>query len=234
MLEFVQSLRDAPVMNLFVLVGFLLVVFGAAGKSPFGRIDVAGRILSAFCGVGLLGAATMMYLGIRSAREALPEDRPPPGGGTRVVEPALPPPSRVPAALPAPAPPIPAPAPEVAVAAAPSGTVARGQARRSPPAVFRPAPTPGPAATAPPNRETGLLDVESRASWGCQETKSVAASLNLPEGAGFRSAVIEVVDVERAKSFRRLEPRYDPSTRTVSGAVEFQGLDKVFFNCPGG
>lgn len=225
MLELVQSLRDAPVMNLFVLVGFLLVILAAAGKAPFGRIDVAGRILSAICGVGLLGAATMMFLGIRSAREALPEDRTQPGVGTHVVAPA-----------PLPVPPPPDPATETAPAATQPGVLTKGKPHHGPAVTTfsLPSPTPMPTPASPALREVELPPVEEQASWSCSETRTVTASMKLPPGAEFRSAVVEVAEVDKARAFRRLEPRYEASSRTVTGAVEFTGLDKVFFNCPGG
>lgn len=225
MIELVQSLRDAPVMHLFVLVGFLLVVFGAGARSPLGRLDVAGRVLSAVCGVGLLGAATMMFLGIRSAREALPEDRTEPGGGTHVVTPA-----------PLPVPPPPDPATEAAPAAAQPGVFPKGKPHHGPAATTfsLPSPTPTPAPATPFLREVELPPVTQTASWGCSETRTVTAVVNLPPRTEFRSAVVEVAEVDKAKAFRRLEPRYEPSSRTVTGAIEFEGLDRVFFNCPGG
>lgn len=225
MLELVQSLRDAPVMHLFVLVGFLLVVFGAGAKSPLGRLDVAGRVLSAICGVGLLGAATMMFLGIRSARGALPEDRTQPGGGTHVVTPAP---------LPMPSP------PDLVTDAAPvatqPGVVTKGKPHHGPAVTTFsfPSPTPTPTPATPALREVELPPVEQTASWGCGETRTITAIASIPPRAEFRSAVVEVAEVDKAKAFQRLEPRYDPSSRTVTGAVEFEGLDRVFFNCPGG
>ncbi|MDX9736118.1 MAG: hypothetical protein RBU36_18455 [Thermoanaerobaculia bacterium] len=222
MLELVQSLRDAPVMHLFVLVGFLLVVFGAGAKSPLGKLDVPGRILLASCGLGLLGAASMIFLGIRSAREAPPEDRTPPGGGTQVVAPAP---------LPPHAPPGPPP-----VAATAPGAPATAQPHHGPAVTTfsLPSPTALSPAGAPPAHEIALPAAEGKASWGCGETATATASLRLPSEATFRSAVVEVADVDNAKALRRLVPRFDASTRTVTGAVEFTGLDKVFFNCPGG
>lgn len=222
MLELVQSLRDAPVMHLFVLVGFLLVVFGAGAKSPLGKLDVPGRILSASCGLGLLGAASMIFLGIRSAREAPPEDRTPPGGGTKVVVPAPLPPH----ALPGP-PPVAGPEP---------GSLATAQPHHGPAGTTFSLPSPAavPPAGAPPAHEAALPAVEARASWGCGETSTATASLRLPPEAAFRSAVVEVATVDNAKALRRLAPRFDASTRTITGAVEFTGLDRVFFNCPGG
>jgi len=58
--------------------------------------------------------------------------------------------------------------------------------------------------------------------------------LTLPAGAGLRSAVVEVTDVDKEKAFRRFGPRHDASSHTVTGVVEFEGLDRVFFNRPGG
>lgn len=56
----------------------------------------------------------------------------------------------------------------------------------------------------------------------------------IPERAEFRSAIVETIDVDKAKTLRRFEPRYDESTRTVTGVVDFQGLENVLINCPGG
>jgi hypothetical protein len=70
--------------------------------------------------------------------------------------------------------------------------------------------------------------------WGCEETKTISASLVLPDGTDFLSATVDAVNVDKAKSFQKLPPSFDAATRTITGAVEFRGLDKVFFNCPGG
>jgi len=153
MLEIVQSLRDAPVMRLFVLVGLLFVAFGAGAKSPLGRLDVAGRVLSSICGVGLLGAATVMFLGIRSAREALPEDRKQPGGGTHVVTPAS-----------LPVPPPPDPATEAAPAAAQPGDLPKGKSDHGSAVTTFALPSPTPAPTAQVTPEIQLPPVEAKAA----------------------------------------------------------------------
>jgi hypothetical protein len=225
----IGNLRDAPVMNLFVLVGFMLVVLAAVGRRW--KLDVGGRVLSGVCGVGLLGAATAMFLGVANARANTPKDltlahRGKTGASNAEI-----------ALAPAPAPPPAAfeaethsavatkSAPKIAMkaAAAPKAT----QHLPSPPPAVVPAETAvRPTKTLPPRDVYG--------DWGCEETKTISASLVLPDGADFLSATVDAVNVDKAKSFQRLPPSFDPATRTVTGAVEFRGLDRVFFNCPGG
>ena len=72
MSDVITALKDAPVMNLFVLVGAILVVLAGIGRAFFGpsageKMDLGGRILLGGCGVALLAAATVMFLGLRAA-----------------------------------------------------------------------------------------------------------------------------------------------------------------------
>jgi hypothetical protein len=231
----IQALRDAPVMNLFVLVGFMLVVLAAVGHKW--NLDVGGRVLSGICGLGLLGAATAMFLGVAKARSTSPEDLTPAHGGILGT-----PKPGVASAL-APAPP-PFTGSEAAPAASKPSTLAVPKVAprittraATPPPVIQLPPPPMPAAilagTAPKRSQT-LAPKDVYGDWGCEETKTVSTSLVLPDGAEFLSAAVDAVRVDKAKSFQRLPPSFDPATRTVSGSVEFRGLDRVFFNCPGG
>ncbi len=186
--EIVKSLSDAPVMNLFVLVGFVLVALAAVGRVKAWRLDLGGRLLAGGCGTGMLVVAAVIFLGLKAARATVPEDR----------TPAAP-----------------------AVAAAREERAARAE-------------QPAPLAAAAPAAEVVLPAKEQYGEWGCQETKTITASLVLPEGKEFRSAAVDVVGIANATFYRRLPLAFDPKTRTVTGAVEVRGLDRVFFNCPGG
>lgn len=223
----IGNLRDAPVMNLFVLVGFMLVVLAAVGRRW--KLDVGGRVFSGVCGLGLLGAATAMFLGVANARANTPKDLTLAHGGKTGASNAgiAPAPAPTPTALEADAHSAVATksAPKIAMkaAAAPKAI----QHLPSPPPAVVLAETAGrPTKTLPPKDVYG--------DWGCEDTKTISASLVLPDGADFLSAIVDAVNVDKAKSFQRLPPSFDPATRTVTGAVEFRGLDRVFFNCPGG
>lgn len=225
----IGNLRDAPVMNLFVLVGFMLVVLAAVGRRW--KLDVGGRVFSGVCGVGLLGAATAMFLGVANARVNDPKDLTLAHGGKTGASNA-----RI-ALAPVPAPP---------------STALEAEARSAPATKFAPkiamkaAPAPKAIQHLPPPpsavilKETAVKPTKTLppkdvyGDWGCEDTKTISASLVLPDGADFLSATVDAVNVDKAKSFQKLPPSFDPATRTVTGAVEFRGLDRVFFNCPGG
>ena len=202
MTELVKSLRDAPVMNLFVLVGFMLVVLAAIGKAGKKRVDTGGRFLSGTCGVGLLAAATVMFLGLEKARATPPVNRTPPGAD----ELRMPPPPAAPTVV-FDLKPTPAPAPVQPGTAPPAGT--------------------------PPSTRRLLSDPVS-VQWGCAETVTGKASLVLPPGVRLVSAEVLVDRVEQAKSYAQGKPTWDKGSRVCTGEATFQGLDRVFLNCPGG
>ena len=197
-------------MNLFVIVGALLVIFAAAGRAFSGarsrKIDTVGRVLLGACGVAMLGASIVMFLGLRSAAARVPADLTAPSTGA--------PPPRTPfTGTPLPT--------ESSAGAASSGALSP---RPSPPPVAR---------EARPIETRVVTSPETRVEWGCEESRTAVLSFPLTEGSRFVLAKFEILKIEKAKSYVRKGPSLDADGRTVSGEVVFQGLDRVFFNCPG-
>ncbi len=201
MTELIQSLRDAPVMNLFVLVGFLLVVLAAVGRAGRKKVDTGGRVLSGTCGVGLLAAATVIFLGLEKSRSAPSVNRTPPGSGELRVAPAT-----------APEPDTPAFQPKASPAQPLAGAVK-------------------PLEAAPPSRR--LLSDPVTVRWGCGETVTGRATLVLPPDVRLVSAKVLIDRLKHAKAFERGEPTWDRESRICTGAATFEGLDRIFLNCPG-
>lgn len=179
MLQFLTSLKDAPVANILALAGILFIVAAAGGHIPRGRqLDRGGRWLCGIVGLLLLAVASWVAVALI-----------PPAEPKKEV--------------------VPAPTPQVTATAASR--------------------IPSP---------TWVIEVRKTepkyVDWGCEETKPVNLSLQLAPNEEFVSGEIVVSGLDKAKSQKTIEPRYDSQTRTVSGGVEFVGFNRVFFNCPGG
>ena len=182
MSDVITALKDAPVMNLFVIVGALLVIFAAVGRvftGPSGsnKMDLGGRILLGGCGFAMLAAATVMFLGLRAAASRPAVDQTATSGG----------------------------------------------------------PKPTPVTRGIDSGQTRVLtSPEIRVAWGCGESRPATLSLPLPDGTRFLAAEFEILEIDKAKSYVRNGPALDAGGHAVTGEVIFQGLDKVFLNCPGG
>lgn len=178
--------------------------------------------------IGNLKNAPVMVV---KARAATPTDLTGPHGGTTSTTTSV-----APTPVPSPLPGEPATAATEAAPAKPETKLQPHIAMKAAvPHVIKPAPTPVAAALAVETKTSRVLPpVDQYGDWGCEETKTIRVSLALPAGADFQSATVDVINLDKAKSFQKLTPVFDPHTRTVTGAVEFRGLDRVFFNCPGG
>ncbi len=194
-------------MNLFVLVGFLLVVLAAVGRAGKKKVDTGGRVLSGSCGVGLLAAATVMFLGLEKARAAPPENLTPAGSDQLRLQPGAEEP------------------PGAGTEPTTHPLRPAGQVAPPPESAARPGP-------APAGRR--LLSEPVMVRWGCDEKATGRASLVLPPGARLVSAKVLLDSVVRAKAFERGKPTWDKQSRVCTGEATFQGLDRLFFNCPGG
>lgn len=224
MSDILKTLAGAPTLNLLVILGVVLVVAAGAGRFPkVGRLDTGGRF---FCGTSaalLLVAAVVVVLRMNAVRQQPPEDRsaPPVAGST--------------------GPPAPTPVPTMMPASPPAGAGAEGRVDRRLERFARVVPLPTPAAPSPglamavaPLVTKELSSPSTYVEFGCEEQKPVTVSLPLPESARFTSAQVVISDLANARWFKRGEPSFDQSTHTVTAQVTFQGLDRVFFNCPGG
>ncbi len=238
MSEAISILKNAPVMNLFVLVGALLVLCAAIGGLPVFRrtkkMDTAGRVLCSGCGVAMLAAATVMFLGLRAAAARPPVDLTGSAVGSGPMGPA------------ASAGGVPSPAPlmeghPAAVAVQPhagpgsAGKLLAIEAKKAA-VVTAPAPVVQPtlAMSAVPVHTQALTSPEVYVEWGCEESKTASLSFSAPGGARLVAAEFDFIEIDKAKSYVRNGPILDPDGRSVSGEVTFRGLDKIFFNCPGG
>ncbi len=239
--DLLKSIANAPAIDVFVIVGAVLVIFAAVGRALWSdkrnpKMDTPGRVLCGGCGVALLGGALVMFLKMQDVAGTPPTDLSEGHGGKTAapVSPILtlaPPPSTASEAPVAPAP-SGGSSKEIAGKAAaklahePSAPPA---AKATPSVVMPPAMT----RTEAPRKKTTIESSSYPVSWGCAEEKVFPLSLPLPPGTRFLSAEVEVRGLEKARSFRKFQPVYDPNTRTVTASVSFRGLDKVFFNCPG-
>jgi len=222
--DVLKTLAGAPTLNLLVILGVVLVVAAGAGRFPsVGRLDTGGRF---FCGTSaalLLVVAAVVFMRMNAVRQQPPEDRSaPPVVGTT-------------------GPPAPTPVPTRTAAAPPTGAGAARRFDRRLERFARVVPLPTPAASVPglamavaPLVAKEISSPATYVEFGCEEQKSVTLSLQLPESARFTSAQVVITDVTNARWFKRGEPSFDPNTHMVAAEVTFRGLDKVFFNCPGG
>lgn len=74
----------------------------------------------------------------------------------------------------------------------------------------------------------------TRQEWGCEDDQKATATLEVPRGYSFVAGEVEFLELTAAKSYRVGPVTFDPATRAVAATVFFRGLDRVFFNCPGG
>lgn len=73
-----------------------------------------------------------------------------------------------------------------------------------------------------------------RLEWGCEETKPIREIYSLQANDQFVSAEWVLLGSINAKSYTLQPPQYSNESKTVMGDASFRGLDRVFFNCPGG
>jgi hypothetical protein len=222
--DVLKTLAGAPTLNLLVILGAVLVVAAGAGRFPkVGRLDMGGRL---FCGTSaalLLVVAVIVVLRMNAVRQQPPEDRSTSPVAGAPGPPALAP---VPTAMPA------APPPE-------EGAARRFDRRlerfaRALPMPTPVAPGPGLAMAVAPIVLKELSSPSTYVEFGCEEQKTVTVSLTLPQNARFTSAQVVIRDLANARWFKRGKPSFDPLSRMVTADVAFQGLDRVFLNCPGG
>lgn len=74
----------------------------------------------------------------------------------------------------------------------------------------------------------------NKLEWGCEETKPVRENYSLQTNDQFVSAEWILLGSVNAKSYALPPPQYISENKTVVGDASFRGLDRVFFNCPGG
>jgi len=102
----------------------------------------------------------------------------------------------------------------------------------------RPEPAPAPPVASPPAGTAGstrrILSDPVSVRWSCDETVTGKASLVLPPGVRLVSAEVLVDRVEQATSYARGKPTWDKGSRLCTGEATFEGLRRVYLNCPGG
>ncbi len=222
--DILKTLAGAPTLNLLVILGVVLVVAAGAGRFPrVGRLDTGGRFLCGTSAALLLVVATVVFMRMNAVRQQPPEDRSTPTvtGTSRLASPT--------------------PGPTAVPAAPPAGAGTPPHFDRHFERFTRVLPMPTPAAPGSslamalaPLAVKELSSPPTYVEFGCEEEKPVTISLMLPKNARFTSAQVAIADLSNARWFKRGEPSFDPLKHVVTAGVTFRGLDRVFFNCPGG
>lgn len=207
LLDFLTALKDAPVANLIVIVATLFGVAAVRGKL-FSKLDRFGR------GISLSLSSVLYSVGMVIALRMVPG----PIQGRVILAPEMHESITI--------------GDDVDVQAVHPTATALAHVTPLPSATSPETHEPHPTMTPqPPSREEGP---DTYVSWGCEERASGEAVLVLHPGERLVSARIQLSEIDKAKSFGILEPKYDSANHRVVGGVEFVGLDRVFFNCPGG
>ncbi len=183
-----KTLKDAPVANVLLLLGFLLLLAAASGRAIVitARLDPSGRRLSGWAGaVAMLFGA---YIGYRISNTTIKGSSQPP-----------------------------------------HETVVRPTSSDTRPTTLAGSPTPTPV-SAP----TTVDSPETYVDWNCEEPKTAGLEYQLPVGAHFLTASVQIREVDKAKAYSLSPVTYDEASRTARASATFVGLDKFLFNCAGG